>query len=165
MTDERIIKLYEEGKSIARIAKIGKCERHDINNRLVVLREAGKVGLRDTRGGGEKSATAKEKRKEKILSLRLAGKLTNDQIAEKVGISAQHVRALASELIAEGKLVARINRFDLVKRDETYIAPVPQPKRTAAEKARDKRMRVRDSVVRKKRRSLDAQHRTKMTKK
>lgn len=110
MTDERLIKLYEGGKSISAIAVTAKCERHDINNRLVKLRADGKVGRRDTRGGGAKSKESAEKRKAKILAMRLAGK-ENAAIATKIGISDQHVRAIVSELIAEGKLEARVNRF------------------------------------------------------
>jgi DNA-binding CsgD family transcriptional regulator len=112
MTDERIIKLYEQGKSFAAIAKIAKCKEHEINNRLVALRAEGRVGVRDLRGGGggESATEAKEKRKEKVLAMRLAGK-TNAQIAKKLTITDAHARSLASELIAEGKLEKRVNRF------------------------------------------------------
>lgn len=107
MPDSRLASLYNVGTPIEKIAAEAKVKRCWVTVRLSALRDAGDVNYRGLRGVQD----GKEERKEKVLKFRLEGKLTNAQIAEKVGISAQHVRAISSELIKEGKIEGRVNRF------------------------------------------------------
>jgi predicted transcriptional regulator len=110
MTENKLVQLYNNYISIREIAEKAGTTPQVINNRLIELRKQGKIGYRGRSPKHTQSLRYKE-RKKTVLQLRKDGKM-NEEIAEKLGLSHIRVREIVSELIAEGKLKARKNRFE-----------------------------------------------------
>jgi DNA-binding CsgD family transcriptional regulator len=109
MTERELIRLYNNGALIQDIADRAGMARGTINNKLCALRRAGKIGRRPQNPSQERVRKSKV-RAALVEKYRKLG-LTNEEIAAKVGISIPRVWQIVQELIAEGKIDTRVNRF------------------------------------------------------
>jgi transposase len=109
MTDKQLIALYNKGVLVQEIADRAGMARGTINNKLCALRRAGKIGLRPQNPSKERRQIARE-RTALVEKYRKQG-MTNEEIAEKVGLSLPRVWQIVQQLIATRKIDARINRF------------------------------------------------------
>jgi transposase len=109
MTERELIKLYNQGVLIQDIADRAGMARGSVNNWLCRLRTAGKIGRRPQSPSKERQQVAK-KRASLVVKYRKQG-LTNEEIAAKVGCSVPRVWQIVQPLIEQGKIDARINRF------------------------------------------------------
>jgi predicted transcriptional regulator len=109
MTERELIKLYNKGLLVQEIADRVGMTRGTINNKLCALRKAGMIGRRPQNPSSERQEIAK-KRAELVERYRKQ-RLTNEEIADKVGISVPRVWQIVQRLIESGKIDPRINRF------------------------------------------------------
>jgi transposase len=109
MTERELIRLYNKGMLIQDIANRAGMARGSVNNWLCRLRDAGKISRRPQNPSKERIRIAKE-RSALVERYRRHG-LTNEEIAAKVGISTPRVWQVVQQLIASGRIDARINRF------------------------------------------------------
>ncbi len=109
MTEKELIKLYNKGVLVQETAGRANMTRGTINNKLCVLRKAGKICRRPQNPSKERQETSKE-RAELVEKYRKRG-LTNEEIADKLGISMPRVWQIVQQLIESQKIDARINRF------------------------------------------------------
>lgn len=109
MTERDLIRLYNKGVLIQDIADQAGMVRGSINNWLCRLRKAGKIKQRPQNASKERIRTANE-RAALVEKLRKQG-LTNKEIGAKVGISVPRVWQIVQQLIADGRITGRINRF------------------------------------------------------
>lgn len=109
MTEQELIKLYNNGMLVQEIADRANMTRGTINNKLCALRKAKKIRRRPQNPSKERQQIAKE-RSALVEKYRKRG-LTNEEIAGKVGISVPRVWQIVQQLIASRRIDARINRF------------------------------------------------------
>jgi DNA-binding CsgD family transcriptional regulator len=109
MTERELIRLYKQGMLVQEIADRAGMTRGTINNKLCALRRAGKIGRRPQNPSSERQKIAKE-RAAMVEKYRNQG-LTNEEIAKKIKISTPRVWQIVEQLIASGRINARINRF------------------------------------------------------
>ncbi len=109
MTERQLIALYNKGVLVQEIADRAMMARGTINNKLCALRRAGKIALRPQNPSKERLRIAKE-RTALVEKYRKQG-LTNEEIAEKVGLSLPRIWQIVQQLIATRKIDSRINRF------------------------------------------------------
>jgi DNA-binding Lrp family transcriptional regulator len=109
MTEQELIKLYNQRVLVEEIAQRAGMSRGTINNKLCALRKAKKIGRRPQNPSSERQDIAK-KRVALVAEYRKQ-RLTNEEIAAKVGISEPRVWQIVQRLIKSGKTNRRINRF------------------------------------------------------
>lgn len=109
MTERELIRLYNKGLLVQEIADRAKMTRGTINNKLCALRKAGRLVRRPQNPSKERQNIARD-RAALVEKYRKRG-LTNEEIALKAGISVSRVWQVVQQLIASGKIDARINRF------------------------------------------------------
>lgn len=109
MTERELIKLYNKGILVQEIADRAGMTRGTINNKLCALRKAGKIGRRPRNPSSERQKIAKERAA--LVEKYRNRELTNEEIAGKLGINRSRVWQIVQQLVASGKIDARINRF------------------------------------------------------
>lgn len=109
MTEKQLITLYNKGALVQEIADRAGMARGTINNKLIELRKVGKIGRRPQNLSKERLRIAKE-RTALVEKYRKQG-LTNEAIAKKLGCSVPRIWQIVQKLIANGRISARINRF------------------------------------------------------
>jgi DNA-binding CsgD family transcriptional regulator len=109
MTERELIVLYNKGLLVQEIADRAGMTRGTINNKLCALRKAKKIRRRPQNPSKERQQIAL--RRVALVEKYRKQRLTNEEIAIKIGISVPRVWQIVQELIASRKIDARINRF------------------------------------------------------